>query len=70
MQLHELGPLVRERRRSLNITQETLADLAGCSKPFVIAVESGKTSLRLDKLWTLLKVLGLEVNVTDRNGAA
>ncbi|HVN50570.1 MAG TPA: type II toxin-antitoxin system Y4mF family antitoxin [Acidimicrobiales bacterium] len=52
---------VRDRRRSLLLTQADLAALAGCSQRFVRAVESGKTTVRFDKLVTLLDAVGLEL---------
>ena len=62
---NQIGTFIRDRRKELNLTQEALASLAGCSKPFVIAAEAGKPSLRLDKLVSLLEVLGLQLQVAD-----
>jgi y4mF family transcriptional regulator len=61
-----LADTVRDRRRSLELRQAELADLAGCSQRFVHTVENGKTSLRLDKLLDLLEILGLELLVVRR----
>lgn len=62
----KLGKQVRDRRKSLRLTQEALADLAGCSVRFVGSVEGGKPSVRLDKLVDILDVLGLEISLTAR----
>jgi HTH-type transcriptional regulator/antitoxin HipB len=64
--LGQLAQQVRERRKSLHLTQEGLADLAGCSPRFVGMVEGGKPSVRLDKLVDLLDVLGLELTASRR----
>lgn len=61
-----LGEAVRSRRKALRLTQEDLADLAGCSPRFVRALEAGKASVRLDKLAAVLAALGLELTATRR----
>jgi HTH-type transcriptional regulator/antitoxin HipB len=60
----QLAENVRVRRRELGLTQTDTAQLAGVSERFVRLVESGKESIRLDKLTALLDVLGLELRVT------
>ncbi len=52
---------VRDRRRTLALSQADAADLAGVSERFVRSVEAGKETVRLDKLVALLDVLGLEL---------
>jgi HTH-type transcriptional regulator / antitoxin HipB len=64
--LISLGQQVRERRRSLRLTQDSLADLAGCSTRFVRALEAGKPTVRLDKLLAVLDALGLELSAQPR----
>jgi len=61
----EIGQRIRHRRRLLKINQTDLARLASCSKPFVVAAESGKPTLRLDKLLAVLEVLGLALQIED-----
>ena len=56
-----LAQAVRARRKVLGVTQIELARLAGCGPVFVYALESGKKTLRLDKLLDVLEVLGLEL---------
>jgi y4mF family transcriptional regulator len=64
--LLEVGERVRARRRDLGLTQQTLADLAGCSPRFVRSMESGKPTVRLDKVVDVLDVLGLELTTKLR----
>lgn len=52
---------IRARRKSLRLTQVALSQLAGCGVDFVYDVETGKPSLRLDKVLDILAVLGLEL---------
>ena len=52
---------IRARRKSLRLTQVALSRLAGCGVDFVYDVETGKPSLRLDKVLDILAVLGLEL---------
>lgn len=59
----DLPDRVIRRRRALGLRQEDLADLAGVSVRFVQFVESGKASVRLDKLTAVLDVLGLRLTV-------
>ncbi len=56
-----IGETVQRRRKALRITQRDLAVLAGCSEPFVVALENGKETVRLDKVLDVLKVLGLQI---------
>jgi HTH-type transcriptional regulator / antitoxin HipB len=66
---HALGRQLRERRRSLRLTQDELADLAGCSPRFVRALEVGKPSVRLDKVLDVLDVLGLDLQLTPASSS-
>lgn len=58
-----LAAAVRRRRRQLGLRQDEVADLAGVSERFVFAVETGKASVRLDKLLALLAALGLHLQL-------
>lgn len=61
-----LALAVRERRRDLGLSQEDLADLAGCSSRFLRTLEQGKASVRLDKVLAVLDALGLECALLRR----
>ena len=67
-QFKRLAQQVRERRKSLRLTQDELADLAGCSGRFVRSLEGGK-AVRTDKLLDVLNVLGLELVLEPRRPA-
>jgi y4mF family transcriptional regulator len=59
-----IAEAVRQRRKRLGVTQQALAQMAGCGLVFVYNIEHGKPSLRFDKLLDVLDVLGLELVVT------
>jgi HTH-type transcriptional regulator / antitoxin HipB len=71
MEQHEpavlrLGAAVKKRRKLLGLTQEAVARAAGCGPVFVYNLERGKPSLRLDKLLSILHVLGMDIVLTLR----
>lgn len=56
---------VKERRRSLGLTQKDLADRAGVGLRFVRDLEQGKASLRLDKVNQVLVLFGHRMEPTS-----
>lgn len=67
MSMDDLGGVVRGRRKELGLTQPDLADLAGVSVRFLRDLESGKDTVRLDKLVAVLEILGLRLTVAPRS---
>ena len=65
--MESLGSQIRLRRRALKLTQQELADLAEVSSHFVLDVENGKESIRLDKLTNVIKVLGFNLELKLRS---
>lgn len=57
----ELKSFVKEKRKSVNLTQPELAEKAGVGLRFVRELEQGKQSLRLDKVNQVLRLFGYEV---------
>jgi len=49
---------IKERRRSLGLTQKDLADRAGVGLRFIRELEQGKATLRLDKVNQVLALFG------------
>jgi len=58
-----LGRAIRARRRELGLTQAALARFAGCGLAFLYELESGKATVRLDKLLAVLQVLGMTLRL-------
>lgn len=66
----DIGELIRERRKSLGVLQEDLADLCGCSVRWIRDVEKGKLTMEYQMVLTILGVLGLTVCIgkVDESG--
>lgn len=62
----ELGGALRAARLAQGLTQEELADIAKLTRPHLVHIEQGKTTERLDQLFRLASLLGLEVLVRPR----
>ena len=62
----EIGRLLRERRRHLEISQIDFAKLAGVAVHTVSDIESGKGNPTLDVLLKVLDPLGLKLSVKPR----
>ncbi|WP_405282513.1 helix-turn-helix transcriptional regulator [Gaopeijia maritima] len=63
-----LGQCVRTRREALGLRQAELGELAGCSSRFVHTLETGKDTVRMDKVLDVLEVLGLDLQVVPGTG--
>lgn len=63
-----MGAALRSRRRTLELTQEELASLAGVGLRLVHEVEHDKDTVQLVNLLRLLSALGLHLELTP--GAA
>ena len=58
-----LGRAVRRSRESAGLTVSELARRAGVGRKFLHELEGGKETLRADKVFDVLSVLGLEMSV-------
>lgn len=61
----ELGKMVRETRKSLGLTQESLALAAGTGLRFIIELEKGKPTCQLQKALMVLNTLGIKMTLTS-----
>ncbi|WP_395063302.1 helix-turn-helix transcriptional regulator [Flavobacterium sp.] len=57
----KLADFVKEKRKSVNLTQLDLSLKAGVGLRFVRDLEQGKKTLRLDKINQVLQLFGHEV---------
>ena len=62
------GRRLRELRESAALSQEELAELAGCSDKFVWSLEHDKPTAQLTKVLDVLRVLGLGLAVVPGSG--
>ena len=58
-----LGKAIRSERKLNKLTQTDLARLSNTGINFISQLERGKETLRLSSLMSVLKVLGLELNI-------
>ena len=60
-----LGAAVLAARRKLGLTQPQLALAAGVGVRFIVDLEAGKPTVRLDKVLQVLAGLGLVLQISD-----
>ena len=54
----ELGDALRSSRKQLGLTQPQLALVAGVGVRFIVDLEAGKPTVRLDSVMRVIEVLG------------
>jgi y4mF family transcriptional regulator len=60
-----ISRFVRSRRKANKLTQRKLAELAGVGVRFVVDLEAGKPTLRMDSVNLVLAVFGKMLGVSD-----
>jgi y4mF family transcriptional regulator len=63
----ELGTTIRAERKRLNVTQKQLAMVAGVGLRYLIELERGKPTARMEGVFKVLQSLGLTLSVTARS---
>lgn len=58
-----IADFVKDKRKSVKLTQPELAEKAGVGLRFIRELEQGKETLRLDKVNQVLQLFGYEVGV-------
>ncbi len=56
-----IGNLIRETRKSLELTQKDLALTSGTGLRFIIDLEKGKPTCQFAKVLTVLNTLGIQL---------
>ena len=59
----ELGDALRSARKRLGLTQSQLALAAGVGVRFIVDLESGKSTVRLDSVLRVIDALGGVINL-------
>lgn len=62
-----LGAIIKARRQSLKISQETLSDLSGVALRTIKQIESDKGNPTLQTLAAVANTLGLELTLKLKN---
>ncbi len=65
----ELGQALRAARKALGLTQPRLALAAGVGVRFIVELEAGKPTLRLDAVWRVIDALGGELQLSGLPGS-
>lgn len=66
MNAMQIGDRVRKVRREMALRQDELAGAANVGLRFIVELEAGKPTIRMDKLIQVLSALGLSLDVTSR----
>lgn len=61
--IEKIGGIVRKSRKSQGLTQEQLAAIAGVGLRFVRELEQGKESCHIGKVFTVVFMLGIDVQL-------
>lgn len=64
----ELGAAIRAERKSIGVTQKELAMTAGVGLRYLIELERGKPTARMEGMFKVLQALGLKLSVTPPSG--
>ena len=67
MTLSNLIGFIKERRKILNVTQETLAEISGVGLRTLKQLERGKGNPTLETLQKICDALGLEIKLEIKN---
>lgn len=59
----DLGRIVKETRKSLQLTQTDLAISAQVGVRFIVELENGKETAQLGKVIRVCRMLGIKINV-------
>lgn len=64
-----IGRIIRTTRKALGVTQRDLAMTSGTGLRFIIDLEKGKPTCHLGKALTVLRTLGIKIELTppERN---
>ncbi len=63
----ELGELIRQKRKSQELTQAQVAEHCGLSPRFISEVERGKSSAEIGKVLHLLEAIGIDLIADKRD---
>lgn len=64
----QLGQVLRAARKQLRLTQSQLALAAGVGVRFIVDLEAGKPTLRLETVLRVIDALGGEINLSGLTG--
>jgi len=66
----QIGELIRDTRKSLDVTQKDLALTSGTGLRFIIELEKGKETCEIGKALRVLQTLGIKMKLTPPPAAS
>lgn len=66
MNRKEIGELIRSERKTQNLGQKELAEKCNLSRDTLLHLENGRGNIAIDGLLSILKVLGLDLDITKK----
>lgn len=57
----KIGHLIRNRRKELKITQESLALQCGIDRSYLGRIERGEVNITVEKLYEIANTLGVDI---------
>ena len=68
LKIQQLADIVRSERKKQNVTQVQLSQLANVGVRFIRDLEDGKSSMHIDKVFSVLETLGVTIELTTIEG--
>lgn len=59
----DIGIFIKDVRKKLNLTQETLAQLSNVGTRFISDIENGKETCEIEKVLKVVLNLGIKINM-------
>ncbi|MDY0080829.1 MAG: type II toxin-antitoxin system Y4mF family antitoxin [Ignavibacteriaceae bacterium] len=66
MDIREIGNTIKQRRKSLKVTQKDLAEIVGISLRSIVDIENGKGNPTFAQIEKILNALGLIIETRLR----
>ena len=61
-----IGLLIKEKRKKINMTQKEAASIAGVGVRFLSELENGKPTLEIDKVLNVARIFGIDIEANNR----
>lgn len=62
----DIGLLVKEKRKNINMTQKEAASIAWVGVRFLSELENGKPTLEIDKVLNVARLFGIDIEANNR----
>ena len=61
-----IGLLIKEKRKKINMTQKEAASIAGVGVRFLSELENGKPTLEIDKVLNVARLFEIDIEANNR----